>query len=83
MDKKLVRHGNSSAIVIDKTILELLNITRDTELKISTDGQAIIIKPKNLTSNANIEGQLKDKVRKVFEEILHDYAPTWEALSKQ
>ncbi len=45
MVKKLTRHGNSLALVIDKPILELLNITKDTPLEISTDGRSLIISP--------------------------------------
>jgi len=45
MKKRLARHGNSLAIVIDKPILELLSIDEDTVLQISTDGNKIIITP--------------------------------------
>lgn len=45
MRKKLVRHGNSRAIVLDKAILELLDIDDDTDLDLSTDGRALIIVP--------------------------------------
>lgn len=45
MIKKLTRHGNSLALVIDKPILELLNITPDTPLQITTDGQTLTISP--------------------------------------
>lgn len=45
MKKKLVRHGNSRALVIDKPILELLDIGEDTEVEITTDGEALIIRP--------------------------------------
>ena len=43
MTKKLVRHGNSAALILDKPILDLLNLTMDTPLEISTDGQNIVI----------------------------------------
>jgi antitoxin component of MazEF toxin-antitoxin module len=43
--KKLVRHGNSRALVIEKPILELLNIDDDTEIEIITDGDALIMRP--------------------------------------
>ena len=36
MIKKLTKSGNSLALVIDKSILDLLNITADTPLRIST-----------------------------------------------
>ncbi len=45
MVKKLTRTGNSSAIVIEQPILDLLNIAEDTELNVSTDGRRLIIEP--------------------------------------
>ncbi|MEO8905400.1 MAG: AbrB/MazE/SpoVT family DNA-binding domain-containing protein [Polyangiaceae bacterium] len=45
MSKRLQAVGNSSGIIIDKPILELLRITQDTELEISTDGERLIITP--------------------------------------
>jgi antitoxin MazE len=45
MLKKLTRHGNSLALVIDKGVLELLNITDQTPLEISTDGTLLLISP--------------------------------------
>src|SRR5689334_8805743 len=38
MVKKLTKHGNSYALVIDKPIMDILNITDDTPLNITTDG---------------------------------------------
>jgi antitoxin MazE len=43
MRKKLSAIGNSLGIVIEKPILELLKIDRDTELEITTDGHRMII----------------------------------------
>jgi antitoxin component of MazEF toxin-antitoxin module len=45
MLKKLTRHGNSLALVIDKGVLELLNIDDQTPLDISTDGTLLLISP--------------------------------------
>jgi len=45
MVKKLTPHGNSAALVIDKPIMELLHITMETALDISTDGKSLIISP--------------------------------------
>ncbi len=45
MIKKMVSHGNSAALIIDKPILEMLNIDRDTLLEVSTDGVNLIISP--------------------------------------
>ena len=45
MTKKLSKHGNSLALVIDRSILELLGIDEKTALEISTDGRALVIVP--------------------------------------
>jgi len=45
MLKKLTRHGNSLALVIDKGVLDLLKIDDETLLDISTDGTLLLISP--------------------------------------
>jgi antitoxin component of MazEF toxin-antitoxin module len=45
MQKKLTRHGNSLALVIDRPILDLLKIDTETALDITTDGHRLIIAP--------------------------------------
>ncbi len=46
MQKNLVKHGNSHALIIDKAVLELLKIDPEkTPLELSTDGNVIIITP--------------------------------------
>ena len=45
MRKNLSIIGNSLGLVIEKPILELLNITRETELEVTTDGTRLIIEP--------------------------------------
>lgn len=45
MLKKLAKYGNSTALVIDKAILELLNIDDSSLVKLQTDGKSLIITP--------------------------------------
>lgn len=45
MRKTLSTIGDDLGIVIEKPILELLGITRDTELEITTDGTRLIVEP--------------------------------------
>ena len=45
MIKKLTRHGNSMALVIEKGVLDILNIDDKTPLDISTDGKMLLITP--------------------------------------
>ena len=42
---KLKKIGNSQGITIHKAVLELLNITMDTQLQLETDGTNLILKP--------------------------------------
>ena len=43
--KKLTKHGNSLALVIEKPILDLLKIDANTLLDVSTDGDVLVVKP--------------------------------------
>jgi len=43
MRKRLVAIGNSLGIILEKPILELLNIQRETDLEMTTDGEALIL----------------------------------------
>jgi antitoxin component of MazEF toxin-antitoxin module len=45
MLKKLTKHGNSLALVIDRPILDLLKIEPGTTLDVSTDGKRLIVAP--------------------------------------
>ncbi len=47
MLKKLVKYGNSNALVLDKALLELLNIGEGSIVKIKTDGTSLIITPQS------------------------------------
>ena len=43
--KTLTKHGNSLALILDKPILELLNIDIETPISISTDGKSLTLSP--------------------------------------
>lgn len=45
MIKKLTKHGNSMALVIERSILDLLKIDADTPIELSTDGKVLIVSP--------------------------------------
>jgi len=50
MVKKLTKHGNSLALVIDRPILELLRIDQDTPLELSTDGKKLTVAPAQISA---------------------------------
>ncbi|MFA5072345.1 MAG: AbrB/MazE/SpoVT family DNA-binding domain-containing protein [Nitrospirota bacterium] len=62
MIKKLVSHGNSSALIIDKPILQLLKVDENTPLELTTDGKNLIISP---VVNAKREKKFKSALEEV------------------
>jgi antitoxin MazE len=75
MRKRLVKHGNSRALVIDKTILELLRIDDDTQLEISTDGRSLRITPVGVAEErrARLDAAL-DRIEADYPETLRRLA---------
>ena len=59
MVKTLSPIGNSLGLIIDKPILDLLGIGRDTPLDIKTDGEALIIRPVRAKETAVAESTRK------------------------
>ena len=65
MIKTLTKHGNSYALVIDKPILDLLNIRPDTPLEIATDGKKLIISPEDEEKRSGISEEFEQSLEKV------------------
>jgi antitoxin component of MazEF toxin-antitoxin module len=59
MRKKLSAIGNSLGIVIEKPILELLDIDRETELDMRTDGERLIIEPVRSAKRAKVKAAVR------------------------
>jgi len=75
MIKKLTKHGNSAALVIDKPILSLLGATPDSSFEVRTNGQSLILTP--------IQDEEREKrLNEAFEENVRRYAKTFETLAK-
>jgi antitoxin component of MazEF toxin-antitoxin module len=45
MVKRLVKHGNSLALVIDRPLLDLLHIDTETFLDVQVDGKSLVVTP--------------------------------------
>jgi antitoxin component of MazEF toxin-antitoxin module len=70
MVKRLIQHGNSAALVIDKPIMEMLHITNETFFELSTDGKNIILSPQNtVTQETDILESLRT-VNKKYGNVL-------------
>jgi antitoxin component of MazEF toxin-antitoxin module len=70
MVKKLIQHGNSAALVIDKPIMEMLHITNDTFFELSTDGKNIILSPQNTVSQEHTVLESLQKINRKYGNVL-------------
>jgi antitoxin MazE len=75
MIKNLVKHGNSWALVIDRPILDLLNIDPEAPLEISTDGRSMVIVPAAASGH-------KDKIRAARAKINAKYSKAFKKLAE-
>lgn len=82
MKKKLSKYGNSRALVIDKPILELLDIDENTELEISTDGKSLLITPISKTFESKRKSSSNKNLKKIIDKNIKKYAPVFKKLSK-
>jgi len=73
--KKLCKHGNSLALVIDRSILKLLEIDEDTPLNISTDGRVLVIAPEH-------EKQRYKRLQRALEECNEQYGSALKRLAE-
>jgi len=81
MIKKLSKYGNSLAVLIEKPILELLNIDERTQIRISTDGNKIIIEPINVPGEDSFVSK-NSKVQRAHEKITEKYKEAFKKLAK-
>jgi antitoxin component of MazEF toxin-antitoxin module len=74
MVKNLIKHGNSYALVIDKPIMELLQIQPDTQLELSTDGKALLIRP--------VDAVRQEKFQRVMDRTFEQYHKAFKKLAE-
>ena len=77
MSKKLTRHGNSYALIIDKPLLQILNISEKTDLALSIEDGALVIRPVKSGPKKS-----KQEIKKIAEEIMVEYADVFKKLAK-
>jgi antitoxin MazE len=75
MSKRLTRSGNSLALVIDKPLLEALDIDAETELELSTDGDVLVVSPVR-------ERKRRVKVKELVAEAHEQYGGVFKRLAE-
>jgi antitoxin component of MazEF toxin-antitoxin module len=74
MRKTLTNIGNSLGLVIEKPILELLNITKETPLEMTTDGQRLILEP--------VRESRDERLRAASERVMREHGETFRKLAQ-
>lgn len=69
MQKNLVKHGNSLALLIEKPILDLLGANMETPFEITTDGEALILTP---VRNSKRRGSFQSALKSANEKYASD-----------
>lgn len=82
MTKKLVKHGNSLALVIEKPILKMMGVNEESELDIILENRTLVIrcaqeKPSSLSAK-----ERKERIKEIAEGIMDRYDPLFKKLSK-
>lgn len=73
MKKKLSTVGNSLALIIERPILEILGIDKDTELEIKTDGEGLFIRPVRKSHEERV-ARSSEKMMETHDETLRKLA---------
>lgn len=74
MQKKLVKHGNSLALVIDKPILELMGADIDTTFDITLNGRSLTLNPNADSENEQIFEEALDWASKKYAKAMKKLA---------
>ncbi len=80
MAKKLTKHGNSLALIIDKPILDVLGINDKTNLELIVIGDTLIIKPNK--KNISAYKKRQDAISKTAHDIMDQYEAVLKKLAK-
>ncbi len=79
--KKLVKVGSSYSLIIDKPIMDLLNLEPTTEFSMNTDGESLIFTP--IKNNIETEAEKREKrINDAVKQSLERFGGLYERLSK-
>lgn len=53
MIKTLTRQGNSAALIIDRSMMQLMGIDSDTPLKLTLNGRTLTVEPLSVTERSD------------------------------
>ncbi len=74
MIKRLHKHGNSVALIIEKPVMQALGITEETPLQLTVNGNALVITPANV-------GVGPERMKATSKELRKRYGPMLKRLA--
>lgn len=74
MIKRLQKHGNSVALIIEKPVMEALGINEATPLQVTVNGNALVVTPANV-------GVGPDRMKGIVKDIRKKYGPMLKRLA--
>ena len=75
MQKRLVKTGNSLAVVLDRALLDATGIDQDTPVEVSTNGDVILISPVRRRKRTS-------KLEKILRALDDEHAGAFRRLAK-
>lgn len=83
MAKRLTKHGNSLAVVIDKPILDMLKMNEKSTIEMVVEGDKLIIRKQKRASGKNELRQSDENIDRIAKKILDKYGPLFDKLAKE
>ncbi|NGZ08539.1 MAG: AbrB/MazE/SpoVT family DNA-binding domain-containing protein [Nitrospira sp. LK70] len=74
MIKRLQKHGNSAALIIEKPVMQALGITEETPLQVTVNGNALVITPANV-------GVGPERMKMIIKDLRKRYGPMLKRLA--
>ena len=74
MIKKLQKHGNSAALIIEKPVMQALGITEATPLQVTVNGNALVVTPANV-------GVGPERIKPIIKDLRKRYGPMLKRLA--
>ncbi len=72
--KKLTKVGNTQAVVLDKTLLSLVDADTESTFRISVDGKKIVLEAMTQKEVDRMALEASDKIRKVQKNVFKKLA---------
>lgn len=80
MEKKLTKHGNSVALIIDKALLKLLKMDETSAVNLSITKEGLLISPAKRKKSTIKKSRSADG--KLVDELIEEYKETFKKLAK-